>query len=211
MTSQRQHQSKIKLLDAALRVIRITGYVGTTVDDICHQAGVTKGSFFHHFKSKDELAVEAIEYWEGKTEEFFAHASYHEANDPLQRLLGYLDLRASISTGELYECNCLLGTLIQETYATQPHILAACDRAMTTRTNEVTREIEAAKKHYASCASWSAESVSDLIQSVLQGSFILAKMKHSPAIVRESLAHLRDYLIALFDQPTGTRKIDDRH
>jgi len=46
---------KRKLLDAALRVIRAQGYAGSSVDDICREAGVTKGSFFHHFKGKDDL------------------------------------------------------------------------------------------------------------------------------------------------------------
>ena len=45
------HQSKTKLLGAAFDLIRSKGYAASTVDDICHAAGVTKGSFFHHFKS----------------------------------------------------------------------------------------------------------------------------------------------------------------
>ena len=63
MATETQHESKTKLLDAALHVIRVKGYAATTVDDICHEAGVTKGSFFHHFKSKDELALAATSYW----------------------------------------------------------------------------------------------------------------------------------------------------
>ena len=62
--AQTPHESKTKLLNAALRVIRAKGYAATTVDDICHAAGVTKGSFFHHIKSKDALAVSAAAYWE---------------------------------------------------------------------------------------------------------------------------------------------------
>ncbi|MBX3623108.1 MAG: helix-turn-helix transcriptional regulator, partial [Rhizobacter sp.] len=34
---------KRKLLDAALQVIRTQGYAGSSVDDICREAGVTKG------------------------------------------------------------------------------------------------------------------------------------------------------------------------
>ena len=56
-TAQPPHQSKAKLLDAAVRVIRTKGYIATTVDDLCHAAGVTKGSFFHHFDSKEQLAI----------------------------------------------------------------------------------------------------------------------------------------------------------
>jgi len=51
MAIQMQHESKIRLLDAAVQIIRAKSYAATTVDDICHQAAVTKGSFFHHFKS----------------------------------------------------------------------------------------------------------------------------------------------------------------
>ena len=97
MDTQNQHKSKTKLLRVALRVIRAKGYAATTVDDICHQAGVTKGSFFHHFKSKDELALAAAAYWGTMTEGFFAAAPYHQSQDPLERLLGYVEFRSEIS------------------------------------------------------------------------------------------------------------------
>jgi len=70
MAEQTQHESKTKLLAAALNVIRAKGYAATTVDDICHAAGLTKGSFFHHFKSKDDLALSAAAYWGVMTEGF---------------------------------------------------------------------------------------------------------------------------------------------
>ncbi len=44
-----------RLLDAALHVIRSKGYSASTVDDICTEAGVTKGSFFHYFKARKTL------------------------------------------------------------------------------------------------------------------------------------------------------------
>jgi TetR/AcrR family transcriptional repressor of nem operon len=203
MATQSQHESKTKLLDAALHVIRAKGYAATTVDDICHQAGVTKGSFFHHFKSKDELAIAAIAHWEAMTDGFFASAPYHQAKDPLDRLLGYVDFRAAILTGDLPDYTCLLGTLVQETYGTHPDIRAACDRGTSSHIARLTIDIEAAKKRYAPTASWDAESVGYFIQAVLQGSFIFAKAKQSPEVVRDNLAHLRWYLGVLFGK---TRK-----
>jgi hypothetical protein len=47
-------------------------------------------------------------------------APYHQAADPLDRLIGYVDFRAAILVGELAEYTCLLGTLAQETYDTPP-------------------------------------------------------------------------------------------
>ncbi len=206
MTTQSQHESKTKLLDAALNVIRAKGYAAATIDDICHGAGVTKGSFFHHFKSKDELALSAAAYWGEMTESFFAAAAYHLSDDPLERLLGYVDFRAEILQGELPDYTCLLGTLVQETYATHPDIRAACEKGMSTHIAILTRDIEAAKRRYAPDAPWNAASVGYFIQSVLQGAFIFAKAKLGPEVARESLAHLRRYLELIFNQAHNTKR-----
>ncbi|HEV2189300.1 MAG TPA: TetR/AcrR family transcriptional regulator [Stellaceae bacterium] len=201
MATRAPHESKTRLLDAAQRVVREKGYTATTVDDICRAAGVTKGSFFHHFASKDELALAAVDHWNTMTEEFFAAAAYRKTEDPLDRLLGYIDFRASILNGAPSAYTCLLGTLVQETHTTHPEIRAACDRGMAAHIAELTRDIEAAKQLYAPAATWSAESVGYYIQSVLQGAFIFAKAKQSPDIVRDSLEHLRRYLGLLFNRP----------
>jgi TetR/AcrR family transcriptional repressor of nem operon len=181
-----------------LHLIRAQGYAATTVDEICHEAGVTKGSFFHHFKSKDDLALAAVAHWRTLTEALFADAPYHAEQDPLDRLLGYLDFRAAILTGELSDSTCLLGTLVQETYATHPQLRAACEQALSAHIAELTQDLEAAKKLYAPDAAWSAESLGYFIQSVLQGSFIFAKAEQSPEVVRENLGHLRRTLRTLF-------------
>jgi len=207
MTDQTQHQSKTKLLNAALHAVRVKGYAGTTLDDICLAAAVTKGSFFHHFKSKDELALAAIAHWGRTTEGLFEGAAYRKLQDPLARLLGYLDLRVALLKGELADYTCFVGTLLQETYATHPDIRAACERGLDFHIAELTRDIEAAKRLYAPKAAWSAPSVGYFIQTVLQGSFIFAKAKQGQEVVRQNLEHLRRYLMVLFGQSeTAKRK-----
>ncbi len=200
MAAETHHESKLKLIESSVNVIRAKGYAATTVDDICHRAGVTKGSFFHHFKSKDELAVAAATYFGTMSDGLFASAPYRKLEDPLDRLLGYLDFRGELLQGELPDFTCLLGTLVQETYATHPHIRAACDRGLSSHIAELTRDIEAARAVYAPDARWSAKGVGDFIQAALQGSFIFAKARQSPDAVREVLEHLRRYLSVLFGQ-----------
>ena len=41
--------------------MNVTGYLGTSVDAIAEELSVTKGSFYHHFDSKEDLVVECIE------------------------------------------------------------------------------------------------------------------------------------------------------
>ena len=85
-----------RLLDAALHVIRSKGYSASTVDDICTEAGVTKGSFFHYFKSKEDLALAAVEHWNTMTGGLFAQSAYQTLPDPRDRVLAYIDLRAEL-------------------------------------------------------------------------------------------------------------------
>src|SRR5277367_6965811 len=99
-----------KLLDAALSLIREKGYSSTSVDALCAEAGVTKGAFFHHFRSKDALAVAAADHWSKITGALFETAPYHKHNDPLDRVLGYLDFRRAILKGDISEFTCFVGT-----------------------------------------------------------------------------------------------------
>ena len=210
MTTQAQHDSKTKLLNAAQNVIRTKGYAASTVDDICEEAGVTKGSFFHHFKSKEELALDAAAHWSTWTDALFAAAPYHQATDPRERILGYVDFRAAILDREVPDFTCLLGTLVQETYATHPAIRAACDKGMSSHIANLTRDIETAKQRYAPDAPWTAESVGYFIQAVLQGSFIFAKAKEGSEVARENLRHLRRYLEGLFPQSRRSKPKEKR-
>lgn len=193
-----EHPSRTKILDAALQVLRTKGYAATTVDDLCEAAGLTKGSFFHHFSSKEELALEAAEHFASMAEGLFAQAPYRAKKDPLERLLGYIDFRTSIIRGELPGYTCLLGTMVQETYDTHPAIREACDRYISAHAAEVAKDIAEAKRLYAPDAPWSAEDLALFIQAVIQGSFILAKAKNGPDVAVENLRHLRRYIESQF-------------
>jgi TetR/AcrR family transcriptional regulator, transcriptional repressor for nem operon len=205
-----QHDSKTKILDAALHVIRAKGYSATTVDDICHAAALTKGSFFHHFKSKEELALAAADHFAAMAAALFSTAPYLTAADPLERLLGYVDFRMAIVRGDLSGFTCLLGTMVQETYETHPAIREACDRYISAHAAEVAKDIVLAKARYAPDAPWSAESLGLYTQATIQGAFILAKAKHGPDVAVECLGHLRRYLEMLFVQPKSNEQAGTR-
>ncbi len=190
--------AKTKLLDAALSVIRAKGYSATTVDDLCAEAKVTKGAFFHHFDSKEDLAVNAARYWSEVTDALFESAPYHAHKDPLDRLLGYIDFRRELVRGSVPEFTCLVGTMVQETFDTSPAIREACHRSIFGHSADVAKDIEEARKKHRPRASFTAKSLALHIQAVIQGSFILAKSDQSPAIAVESITHLRRYVELLF-------------
>ena len=199
-----------KLLDAAMSLIRAKGYAATSVDDLCAKAGVTKGAFFHHFKSKEALAVAAAGYWSEKTAAFFAAAPYHKHKDPLDRVLGYMDFRKALLTGKIPEFTCLVGTMVQEVYETCPAIREACDASISAHAAKVEADLAEAIARYRVSANCTPRSLALHTQAVLQGAFILAKAKAGAAVAGESLDHLRRYIKLLFNNKGKGSKHDNR-
>jgi TetR/AcrR family transcriptional repressor of nem operon len=196
--------ARSKLLDAAMAVIRGKGFAATSVDELCQAAGVTKGAFFHHFRSKEELGVAAAAHFGERAAGLFAAAPYQRLDDPLERLLGYVDFRAAILEGELPEYTCLLGTMVQEAYATHPAIRAACEREIVGHALTLEADIAALLARQG-MTDVSAAGLALHIQGVLQGAFILAKATGDAQVAADSLGHLRRYLTLLFQTETETK------
>ena len=190
--------TRTRLMEAAFTLVRRHGYAATSVADICVAAGVTKGAFFHHFPSKESLAVAALEHWGATAETLFATSGYRDLGDPLERVLAYVALRREMLEGELAQFTCFAGTLVQEAYADHPAIQAAGGAVIGGHAATLVADIEAAIAAAGLQPGWNAESLALHIQAVLQGAFVLAKALDDPAVARDSLDHLARYVRSLF-------------
>jgi TetR/AcrR family transcriptional repressor of nem operon len=196
-----RHESKTRFLDAALHVIRAKGYSATRIEDICEAAGLTKGSFFYHFESKEALALDAADYWIEGSDALFASAPYRDHVDPLDRLLAYVDFRKDLLSGDLPDFTCLAGTMVQEVYDTHPAIREACNRSITGHAETLVPDIEEAMRQRGMHPEWTAQSLALYTQSALQGAFVLAKAANGAAVAAQCIDHLRRYIELLFVQP----------
>ena len=101
--------TKRKLIDAAHALIWANSYTQVSVDDICRAAGVQKGSFYHFFPSKSDLAAAALEdYWQLCRDEidalFAAHLSAREQLKAVCRTI--LDEQKESLTTTGMVCGC---------------------------------------------------------------------------------------------------------
>ena len=60
---QRSEVTRAHLLEAAQKQFSSNGYEAASVDDICAEAGVSKGAFYHHFPSKQAVFLALFEDW----------------------------------------------------------------------------------------------------------------------------------------------------
>lgn len=197
--------SRDRLLEAAMTLVRTKGYAATTVDELCAATALTKGAFFHHFKTKEDVFAAAAQRFGEQADELFRHAGYMDKADPLQRLLGYVDFRIELLQGEIAEITCVLGTLVQEVHITHPVLREVCERHITANADLVTEMAVAAKRQYAPRARWSAEALGLYVQAVIQGALLLVKARQSIEPAVECLRVLRRHLELQF-LPSPTKE-----
>ncbi len=60
---QRSEETKTKIMESSIKLFSSKGFNTASVDDICAEAGVSKGAFYHHFESKQALFLALLDGW----------------------------------------------------------------------------------------------------------------------------------------------------
>lgn len=192
-------ETKLKLVDAGIQLMRAQGFNATSVDDICHAAGVTKGAFFHYFKTKDDIARAATERFRDLKDADYAAAPFRRLSDPLARVFGRLDFVKESSGGaRRLTRGCLIGTLAQELSFTHPELREVCQDAFLHIAREFEKDLAAAKLARRPAFDFDPKAVALLYVSIFQGSSLMAKASDSNATLLGNLEQFRQYLRILF-------------
>jgi len=60
---QRSEETRAKIIESAIKLFSAHGFNSASVDDICKDAGVSKGAFYHHFETKQALFLALLDGW----------------------------------------------------------------------------------------------------------------------------------------------------
>lgn len=146
------------------------------------------------------MGVAAAEQWTNRAAPLFTDPPYTKLADPLNRYLGHIDLRTSMIDGEAQDFSCFVGTVVQESFATSEPLRAACDASISAYCEALAVDIQLAIDKYGVQHGVTALGLAEYTQTVLQGAFVMAKARGDPQTARDSVAHLKRYVIMLFSK-----------
>jgi TetR/AcrR family transcriptional repressor of nem operon len=194
--------TRLRILDAAQQLALEKGFAGTSIDEVIAAARTTKGGFFHHFASKQDLARALIERYVAADmellDDLFARAE-RLSSDPLQQLVLFVGLQeeaadelAGDDPGCLYASFCYEQALVDD--ATR-ELIAEAVRAWRSRTRAKLSEVV---KHYPPRVPVDLDALADQALAIYEGTFVLSRALSEPKLLRQQLHHFRTYLELLF-------------
>ncbi len=179
-----------KIIQAAEELMLTRGYPATRVDEICEAAGVSKGSFYHFFSTKEDLGLAVLEAFAMRNDRLIAGGPQGAIADPVERALVLVDHIAGIA-GELWGRGCLLGNFALDLGDTNPRI----HRAVSHLFKRVAANLAGGMEPLASGEGIAAASTSqDLAEHfiiVVEGALILAKAHDDWSYVVRALDRFR--------------------
>jgi TetR/AcrR family transcriptional repressor of nem operon len=191
-----------KILNAAQALILARGYVGMTVERVLDEVGITKGAFFHHFKTKDDLARALLLRYAGQDERIYLETRARAeklSDDPLQQVLLFVGLFQEMFEGltEPYP-GCLFASYVYELQQFDEDTRALISSSFTKWRELLKEKFEAVARKYPPRIEVDAASLADAFTVVLEGAFITSKAVDDPKVVPGQLRHFRNYVELLF-------------
>jgi TetR/AcrR family transcriptional repressor of nem operon len=186
-----------RILQEAEQLMLLHGFNGTSIDAICARAELTKGGFFHHFSSKEDLGSQLLHrYWE-ETVQSLLSSKYMKQKDPLKRLLGMVTFFESIFEIPERPSACLLGNLTQEVALTNNHIKSTFREIFEQWIGALSDAIKEVIKQRNIKEKIDVRGLAELIVAAVEGAFTMVKASEDLSTSKRSLKHLRNYLILL--------------
>lgn len=192
-------KTRTRILDAAQTEILGKGFAATSVDDIQKAADISRGTFFYHFPTKDDLAKALIQRYaeaDHTLVEAFKERAEKLASDPLQQALIFVALHEELMDDvSPEEAGCLFAS-----FSYEAGVLDTATESLVLESIEHWRRVlggkieEAMKRHPFVVSDVDPYLLADVAYGVLQGAFILRRSLDDAGLMARHIREFRRYL-----------------
>jgi TetR/AcrR family transcriptional repressor of nem operon len=186
-TLTKGERTRRRIVGHATQLIHDKGYRGTTIDDVIKAAGVTKGSFYFHFSSKEGLGNAVIDHASSIVMEGIKEAFRQKELTPYQRL--ELMLRGVQGLVEETQCThgCIMGNLALELSHTNDGFRRKLAGVFKGWSSYIASELETMKESGELPKDLDTAAYADFMVSALEGGIMMSKVTLDPSPMRNSI------------------------
>ncbi|MCE7002667.1 TetR/AcrR family transcriptional regulator [Kibdelosporangium philippinense] len=176
------------IVETAVQEIHKYGYAACSVDTITKAAGVPKGSFYNHFKSKEDLGAEVVR-------RYAAESEWNRTTpglSPLERLRARFTTMKDILIGNEYTRGCLIGNMAAERADHSDVIRTQVALSLTSWSDGITEEIEQAQAAGEISEKLDARQLGRFVLNAWEGTLLRAKAD-------KNTQPIEDFFTVVFD------------
>lgn len=177
-------RTRQRIVGHATLLMYANGYARTSIEDVIHAAGITKGSFYFHFRSKEDLGYAVIEnasaYILGRLREALEKpslSSWERLEAMLREIQGIVEA-ADCTRG------CILGNLALETSHDHPHFREAIAAAFRDWWDLIASHLETMKAEGDLPPDFDCRAYAQFTVSALEGGIMMSKLTRDPGPMR---------------------------
>jgi TetR/AcrR family transcriptional regulator, transcriptional repressor for nem operon len=205
--SKKGSTTKEKILTVAQQILLERGYGGMTIDHVIATAGITKGAFFHHFKSKNILAQALLDRYVqsdnvmlldlmGRAEKL--------SHDPLQQYLIFVGLLEEVLRDLIEpQPGCLVASYVYQMEMFTPETQQAISNSFQEWAGVLGGKLQAAIDKQAPKIPVTSLLLYNNLLALFEGGVILAKLYKKGSTLADQVAQHKNYIELLFGQRDG--------
>lgn len=192
-----------RILSSAQRLMTEQGYAATSVDQVIADSASSKGAFFHHFRSKADLASQVVDGYVRADLAMLQDGldAVAEISDPVARVLAFVRFYEDGADELLAEQSaCLYATVLAEREFLGSEINRGIAEATRVWRRELVALLEPAIAARPSAAGVDPDALADHLYTTFEGGYILCRTLADPTAMRGQLQVFRHLLEALLGQ-----------
>jgi TetR/AcrR family transcriptional regulator, transcriptional repressor for nem operon len=193
-----------KILREATQLFTVKGYHGTKLEEVLRAAGVTTGAFFHHFRSKEELAFAVLDWYteqrRHELDQIEGGLRPAASDDPLEPVFRWLEATQQRfrRRAERKEGGCIFGNLSAALCDTHDGFRERLAAAFDQMALDFKPRLDEAARQCCPERRLDTLALARYIVAVIEGSILLARAHQDSRFMARHFQFLKEYLRQAF-------------
>jgi len=190
---------KEKIILESLKLFSLKGFIGTSIHDILTAANTSKGGFYNHFKSKEDLFFQVLEearkIWREKNLK-----GLEDIENPIDKIKKFLENFRDLylKDAENFPGGCIFITFIVELNDQRPHLSREVNRGFIGLKGMLKRLLDEGKEAGELRSDVSTDAITEMLFAGVLGATVMYGVDKSSETLDRSISALIDYLEKLW-------------